>query len=209
MNVKYIFFDMGYTLVDETEVWKKRCEEQAEKEEAKKLNIKASDLLDLISKASSLYKEQFRYVMNELNIRDIVPYNPSLETLYKDTIDTLKYLSKKYSLGIIANQIEGLNERLVNLKIDKYFKVVISSSDYKLYKPDLNIFKLGLKMFNADPKETLYVGDRLDNDIYPAKKLGMKTIQIKKGFAIVQKPKNKDFEPDLVINNLNELIDIL
>jgi len=209
MNIKYIFFDMGYTLVDETEVWKKRCEEQAEKEEAKKLNLKASDLLDLISKASSLYKEQFRYVMNELNIKDIVPYDPSLETLYIDTIDTLKYLSKKYKLGIIANQIEGLNERLVKLKIDKYFKVVISSSDYKLYKPDLNIFKLGLKMFNADPKETIYVGDRLDNDIYPAKKLGMKTIQIKKGFAIVQKPKNKDFEPDLVINNLSELIDIL
>jgi FMN phosphatase YigB (HAD superfamily) len=38
--VKVLFFDVGYTLVNEDAVWKKRCREQAEMEEAKKLGMK-------------------------------------------------------------------------------------------------------------------------------------------------------------------------
>lgn len=34
-NIKCIFFDVGYTLVNEDEVWNERCREQSEMEEAK------------------------------------------------------------------------------------------------------------------------------------------------------------------------------
>lgn len=33
-DIKYIFFDVGYTLVNEDEVWKQRCLEQAGTEDA-------------------------------------------------------------------------------------------------------------------------------------------------------------------------------
>ena len=50
------------------------------------------------------------------------------------------------------------------------------------------------------------VGDRLDNDIRPAKALGMKTVWIRKGLSIYQ---DKDLGNDIadwIIDNLSELL---
>jgi FMN phosphatase YigB (HAD superfamily) len=52
------------------------------------------------------------------------------------------------------------------------------------------------------------IGDRLDNDILPAKALGMKTVWIKQGFGALQKPLSKSEEADYTINNLAELLKI-
>lgn len=52
------------------------------------------------------------------------------------------------------------------------------------------------------------IGDRLDNDIYPAKKIGMNTIWIKQGFGAYQIPKSKEYEPDIAINHLTKLTNI-
>ena len=49
------------------------------------------------------------------------------------------------------------------------------------------------------------VGDRLDNDIRPAKKLGMKTVWIRQGFAIYQNPQRAEEQPDYIVDNLSEL----
>ncbi len=53
------------------------------------------------------------------------------------------------------------------------------------------------------------IGDRLDNDIYPAKKLGFKTIWIRQGFGGFQKPISSDYQADIEIDNLHELLTIL
>ena len=50
------------------------------------------------------------------------------------------------------------------------------------------------------------VGDRLDNDIIPANKIGMTTVWIKQGFGGVAEPKSKDEQPDYTVDNLNELL---
>ena len=42
--IKTLFFDVGYTLVNEDAVWKRRCEEQAATEEAKNLGVTAHDI---------------------------------------------------------------------------------------------------------------------------------------------------------------------
>lgn len=42
--MKTIFFDVGYTLVNEDAVWELRCKEQAETEEAKRLGVSAEDI---------------------------------------------------------------------------------------------------------------------------------------------------------------------
>lgn len=55
----------------------------------------------------------------------------------------------------------------------------------------------------------MMIGDCLDNDIYPAKSLGMKTVWIKQGFGGIQKAVNGDYEPDYEINSLSELLNIL
>lgn len=53
------------------------------------------------------------------------------------------------------------------------------------------------------------VGDRLDNDIMPAKKAGMKTIRIKQGLNSVQKPLSDEYSPDWEVTSVHQLCDIL
>ena len=75
-------------------------------------------------------------------------------------------------------------------------------------KPDIRIFEYALGKANCIPQEACMIGDRLDNDILPAKALGMKTVWIKQGFGALQKPLLKSEEPDYTINNLTELLKI-
>ena len=53
------------------------------------------------------------------------------------------------------------------------------------------------------------VGDRLDNDIIPAKALGMKTVWIKNGLAKYQGAEFGKGIVDYQINKLSELLCIL
>ncbi len=52
------------------------------------------------------------------------------------------------------------------------------------------------------------VGDRLDNDIVPAKKVGMKTVWIKQGLGGLASAIHKNEQADYEIENLSELLDL-
>ena len=206
--MKVLFFDVGYTLVNEDAVWEKRCQEQAETQEAKMLGLSARDIYHEIEIASILRKPQFRTLLDKYNFKEVAPYRTELEKLYEEAPAIIKALSQKYELGIIANQLDGLKERLQAFGLLKYFKYIISSWDVQLMKPDIRIFEHALDKANCRPQEACMIGDRLDNDILPAKALGMKTVWIKQGFGALQKPLSKSEEADYTINNLTELLKI-
>ena len=206
--MKVVFFDVGYTLVNEDAVWEARCREQAQTDEAKKLGLSPADIYHEIEIASIARKPQFRTLINKYNFKEVAPYRTELETLYKEAPAVIQALSQKYELGIIANQLDGLKERLQAFDLLKYFKYIISSWDLKVMKPDIRIFEYALDKANCKPQEACMIGDRLDNDILPAKSLGMKTVWIKQGFGALQKPLSKSEEPDYTISNLTELLKI-
>lgn len=206
--MKVLFFDVGYTLVNEDAVWEKRCQEQAETQEAKKLDLSAADIYHEIEIASISRKPQFRTLLDKYNFKEVAPYRTELEKLYEEAPAIIKALSQKYELGIIANQLDGLKERLEAFDLLQYFKYIISSWDVKIMKPDIRIFEYALDKANCTPQEACMIGDRLDNDILPAKALGMKTVWIKQGFGALQKPLSKSEEADYTINNLAELLKI-
>ena len=52
------------------------------------------------------------------------------------------------------------------------------------------------------------IGDRLDNDIVPAKALGLKTIWVKQGFASFVPADHGEGYADFVVANLGELADL-
>ena len=206
--MKVLFFDVGYTLVNEDAVWEKRCQEQAETQEAKMLGLSARDIYYEIENASISRKPQFRTLLDKYNFKEVAPYRTELEKLYEEAPAIIKELCQKYELGIIANQLDGLKERLQAFDLLKYFKYIISSWDVQLMKPDIRIFEYALDKANCNPQEACMIGDRLDNDILPAKALGMKTVWIKQGFGALQKPLSKLEEADYTINNLTELLKI-
>lgn len=53
------------------------------------------------------------------------------------------------------------------------------------------------------------IGDRLDNDIIPAKQLRMKTVWVRQGFAKYQSIKSNDEQPDYIIDSIADILDIL
>ena len=112
-------------------------------------------------------------------------------------------------MGIIANQLPGLEERLKDFGILDYFSAIFSSADLGLAKPDPAIFRLALQKTNCLPQQAIMIGDRLDNDIVPARRIGMKTIWIKQGFGRLAQVKNLEEGADWTVEKLTDLLPIL
>lgn len=200
---KWLFFDIGSTLVDETDCVKKRCEVIIESN-----NIDRQEFYDRVEECAKTDSFAVRAAAIYYGA-EIPRWYGELEKLYPDTKMILEALSKKYKLGVIANQSLGTKERLDNWNIGKYFDVVVASAEAGWAKPDLKIFNLALEQAGCKPNDAVMIGDRLDNDIVPAKQIGMKTVWVRQGFAKYQIICNESEQPDFIIDSISNILDIL
>ena len=205
MAIQWIFLDMGYTLVNEDAVWRERCREQAATPEAQEKGVTAEMIYGEIENASRAYLPQYRTAIGKLGLSRAVPYRAELETLYPDAPDALCALCGKYRLGVIANQLSGLEGRLSALGIRPFFSLVVSSWEAGVMKPDPALFRLALEKAGCAPEEALMAGDRLDNDVFPAKALGMRTVWVRRGFGALQCPRSPAYAPDRTVDSLSGL----
>lgn len=203
MNIKWIFFDVGSTLLDETEAYDHRAKEM----------IKGTDIsfeeFDAVRRKFAL--QGYDGNSSAINYFGLTktPWHSEDELPYPDSHSTLNALKKKgYRLGIIANQNPGLRDRLALWGLEKYFDLIISSAEVGVAKPDRKIFDLALEAAECDAEKCLMVGDRLDNDVLPAKAVGMKTVWIKSGLAKLQSSSLAGEAADFLINSLTELTEI-
>jgi HAD superfamily hydrolase (TIGR01549 family) len=88
----------------------------------------------------------------------------------------LEELSREYHLGILANQLREAVGGLEVSGLKRYFRVLALSELIDLKKPDPAMFRWALDRAGCSPREALMVGDRVDNDIAPARHAGMWTI---------------------------------
>jgi putative hydrolase of the HAD superfamily len=82
---------------------------------------------------------------------------------------------------IISNGQRVFSElELRFLGLYDYFDFVIFSSDVGYKKPDLRLFMTALKRMGLElePKCVISIGDSYENEIMPAKKLGMRAMEI-------------------------------
>lgn len=82
---------------------------------------------------------------------------------------------------IISNGQRVFSElELRFLGLYDYFDFVIFSSDVRYKKPDLRLFMTALKKMNLELEPTcvMSIGDSYENDILPARKLGMRAMRI-------------------------------
>ena len=206
--VRILFFDVGYTLVNEDAVWKRRCEEQAETVQARRLGITSGAIYREIEKASAARLPQYRTVVEKFGFAQVAPYRHEYETLYEDVPEVLGILADRYELGIIANQTDGLRKRLEKFGILRFITHVFSSWDVQLTKPDPRFFEYALEKTGCLPGESVMIGDRLDNDIAPAKSVGMKTVRILQGFGKLQVPASEAETPDRTAERMADLLRI-
>lgn len=202
-GIQWLFFDVGSTLMNEEKAYLHRL-----KDIANAVNEPIDKIYDM---AIAFYKENKKGDLEVMNLYGLpkLKWYKEDEELYTDTVFVLDELSKRYQIGVIANQSLGTAERLEQKGILKYIDLVIASAEEGVAKPDKRIFEIALQRANCRPENAVMIGDRVDNDIVPAKKLGMKTVWIKQGFGKYWKIVDQEEIADYEIDNLTTLLSIL
>ena len=203
-KTKWVFFDIGSTLVDETAAYDHRVWDMISG-----TNITFEEFDDArIAFAKQKLEDNYAAIKNFDLTK--TPWHSEDEVPYSDVHSTLAALvDKGYKLGIIANQNFGTAERLEAWGLRKFFEVIAASAEIGYAKPDKEIFEKAFALAMCCAEESVMVGDRLDNDIVPAKALAMKTVWIKNGLAQYQDAALGEGFADYQVNKLSELLGIL
>ncbi|ADG13470.1 HAD superfamily (subfamily IA) hydrolase, TIGR02253 [Methanocaldococcus infernus ME] len=219
--IKGILFDLDDTLYNSSEFVSIARREAVKSMIDAGLNVSLDEAMEILNKIikdkGSNYGKHFddlvksvlgRYDPMIIATGIITYHNVKVALLrpYPNTIKTLIELKKmSLKLGVLT---DGLTikqwEKLIRLGIHTFFDEVITSEEFGLGKPHLEFFKYGLKRFGLKGEEVIYVGDRIDRDIEPAKKVGMITVRILRG-----KYKDMEGKADYTIKDLWELIEIV
>jgi len=209
MSHTHIFFDLGFTLIDESRAVQARIERTVERLRGTPQECSRKEFTAMMQRAAQQNAHPYATVMEQLGLAWREPFPKNLESPYPGAEPLLKHLQGRCRLGVIANQSTGTRQRLREWGLAQYFDVIVSSDEEGLEKPDSLMFYLALERAGCKPEQAIMVGDRLDNDIAPAKRLGMRTIWVRQGWGGVPEPKTKEETPDERVNTLEELWDIL
>lgn len=200
MKIEHIFFDLDHTLWDFEKnsalTFKKIFLEN-------EINLKIDDFLEVYVPLNLKYwklyrnekvsKEELRYARLKKSF-DAVNYPISdslidkLATAYIDNlssfnhlfdgaIELLEYLKEKYSLHIITNGFEEVqNKKMINSKLFHYFDQIITSESVGVKKPDPRVFEHALEVSKASKEYSIMIGDSLEADIHGALAVGLSAI---------------------------------
>ena len=129
--------------------------------------------------------------------------------LYPDALDCLRQLSNEgYRLGIAANQPATAADAVRSFGIP--LELVGMSAAWGLHKPDPRFFQRIARELDLPPGRIAYVGDRLDNDVRPARAAGMTAVFVRRGpWGWIQAGRARPPEADVVVESLAELPDAL
>jgi HAD superfamily hydrolase (TIGR01549 family) len=169
--VKAVFFDVGETLVDETRYWA---------EHARRLGVTPHVVWAALG-ATIARGEHHRHVFELLGREP-----PAEEVVYDDYDfypDALPCLERLrgagYFVGLAGNQTAQLEEwaRGRQLPVD----VVASSASFGVEKPAPEFFERIVAEAGVAASEVAYVGDRIDNDVAPARAAGLVAVHLRRG----------------------------
>ena len=202
-NIEWVFFDVGSTIIDEHIAYEHRMKDIAD--------LANTTYSSVYETAMGFYKQNQKGDLETAKLLgvDLTKWHKEDEVLYSDAYECLEILSSRYKIGIIANQSLGTKDRLEQHGILQYIDLVIASAEEGVAKPDNKIFEIALERGNCKPNNAVMIGDRIDNDIIPAKLLGMHTIWIKQGFGQFWNITQEVEKADCVVHNLMDICNIL
>ena len=130
---------------------------------------------------------------------DVFQLRPNIDGLLR------RLRERGLGLGIVANQPQAARERLARAGIGDLFEYQGLSGLTGFSKPDPRAFQEAAEALGMTPADCVMVGDRIDNDIVPAKTLGMATILLRGGRHRRQRPRTPEEEPDAMVTDVLEL----
>lgn len=183
-NVKHVWFDFAGTLFKETPEFnelhdKLRYQTYANLQGLDDLSKAKNEFLELYSKYgsnSAVFRslgQSSGYWMKALDDFDFASVLKPDPIVY----ETLNKLKDIVLISLFTNFVRDRIPKLLAL-LDipvEDFTHILGGDDIKERKPALDGFRLMIEKSNLPADQILYVGDRVDVDIKPAKAVGMKS----------------------------------
>lgn len=225
--IKWLFFDVGGTILDDEPVYrfqeqvilellnshgcqvtKKEFESAVRAARRHYLPRYVNHLIWIFTEDVDLYEKvslEFEETVNTMGYEDYrryLRYLPGMKELLLD-------VSQRYSLGVVGNQPAVVRELLEEDGLMRILSLQAISSEMGLRKPDLRFFMGALAMAGCSADQVAMIGDRLDNDVYPARTVGMTTVRLKTGPHRHQPVLSPEYLPHYTVSSTRALSDLL
>lgn len=182
MPIRAVFFDVGETLVDETRLYA---------DYAMRMGVSYEYFLEKIEEGMAL-REPVRNVFARVKPgfdfaaaraeRDAEgkKFVIGPQDIYDDAAHCLAELKARgYFIGIVGNQPATAEMMLRESGLVADF--IATSEGWGVAKPEPAFFQKVIEAAGMDPHRIAYVGDRVDNDVLPARAAGLWPILIRRG----------------------------
>lgn len=207
MPIRAVFLDVGETLVDETRMWSAWADA---------LEVPRLTLFGLLG-ATIAREEHHRRVFDHFGANRLERARERMRSvkllvpgdLYPDVLPCLSALrARGLILGAAGNEPAELEAALVSAGIP--LDIVGSSERWGVEKPAPEFFARVVAEAGCSAAEVLYAGDRLDNDVLPALRSGLKAALVRRGpWGILHARRAEAGRADAVIADLMELPELV
>jgi HAD superfamily hydrolase (TIGR01549 family) len=177
---RWVALDVGETLIDETRFW------------AAWADLLAIPRLTFFAVCGAVIARGGQHwdvfaAFGRPDWRDLAPEHerrcgPFVQAdLYPDALPTLKALAEAgYRVAVVANQPARRTAELRALGVAP--DVMAMSDEMGVHKPAAEFFARALELMgDPDPADVAHVGDRLDNDVRPSARAGMRPVWLRRG----------------------------
>lgn len=181
-SISTVVFDVGETLIDETRMWAGW---------ARYLDVPLSDFLVALDEAvqagahhrTAITRfrpglEVDRAMAERMALGELITFDS--HDLYPDALPCLQELrALGFQIGIAGNQPRDAERALREIGFAADF--IASSAGWGVEKPSPEFFAKVVEAARVPAARIAYIGDRLDNDVLPARAAGMVAVFIERG----------------------------
>ena len=218
-NIKAIIFDAYGTLFDVNSAAEKCKDKIGDKWEPfanfwRTTQLEYTWLRSLMKRHKDFWQITEDSLNKSMKVFDIdAKMKDELLNLYKvlspfqEVPETLKLLKKKnFKLAILSNGTPSLlNELVKNNNLENLFDDIFSIEEVGIYKPDSKVYNLPIKKYKIEKNEVAFLSANTW-DVSGAGNYGYQSIWVNRNNNIFD---NLDYKPNIQIENLSELIDII
>jgi FMN phosphatase YigB (HAD superfamily) len=204
-ELEWVVFDLGETLVDETENWGRWADFLG----VPRLTFFA--VLGSVIADRRPHVDVFGYFRPDFDLDTEVvaklaagyPWTFEPSDLYPDALPALRELKTVgYRLAVIGNQTSSASAFMAELPVER----TATSDQWGVAKPDPAFFARMEHELDAPAERIAYVGDRVDNDVLPARQAGMVAVHLRRGpWGIIHSGWPEAAEAQIRLDSLAEL----
>jgi FMN phosphatase YigB (HAD superfamily) len=182
VSIEAVAFDVGETLVDETRVWSMWADW---------LGVPRFTLMGVMGSVverDEHHQRVFDYFRDNFDLDEAyaarreagLAFRLSADDLYSDVAGCFESLADVgFRLAIAGNQPSQIEAPFMALGLP--VELVAASTTWGVEKPSPAFFTRLADELRLPPGRIAYVGDRLDNDVLPARAAGMVSVFIRRG----------------------------